>query len=217
MIEGVTIEIDPEAVLIQVRGTLRVLSSAVAGGGTGGARAIVNLHVGKDFHCDDAASDLAAFARRRSLPAPWVGLLTAALTEHAQLASEATEGITATAVVTVGLSNPVNAGVSLPAACGASTINTIVVVNATPEPAALVNLVVTATEAKVLALADAGFRGPGGGAVSGTSSDAILIAATDRGPRCRFGGPATALGWTVARAVRLAAEAGARRWIAEHP
>lgn len=215
MIDGIEIEIDPEAVVVRAPRPLRAVSSAAVGGGVGEARALVNLHVAKGFRCEDLETSLAAFVGRRRVPAPWIGLANAAFTDKAALASETADGVTAAAIVTVGLSNLASAGVTPPAVWQLSTINTVVVVDAVPEPAALVNLIVTATEAKVLALAAAGVSGPDG-AASGTSSDAVAIVTTDRGPRCRFGGPVTALGWTVARAVRAAVEAGTRRWIEEH-
>ena len=97
-----------------------------------------------------------------------------------------------------------------------STINTIVVVDADPEPGALVNLAITVTEAKALALAEAGVRAPDGGIVTGTSTDAVVIAATGRGPRCRFGGPVSEVGWLAARAAKSALDAGVARWVREH-
>jgi iron complex transport system ATP-binding protein len=217
MIEGLGIEIDAEAVVVRAAQPLIVLASAVAGGGLGAARAIVNVHVAQSFRCEDAERVLADFVRRRAVAAPWVGLLTAAWTEKAAQASDAGEGLATVAVATVGLSNPVGAGRCRAATWTPSTINTIVVVDASPEPAALVNLVVTVTEAKTLALAEAGVRAPDGGLASGTSSDAVVVAATGRGRRCRFGGPASELGAMVGRTVKSALEVGIRHWVREHP
>lgn len=216
MIRGVEIEIDREAVVIKASQPLRVVSSAVVGGGLGEARAIVNLHVPKNFPCDDPDGVLAAFARRRGIPSPYVGLMTSAWTEKAEQVIEAANGVTACAVVTVGLGNPVGAGRSLLTARQPSTINTVIVLDADPEPAALVNAVITASEAKVLALVEAGIRCADGQPASGTSTDAVVVAATGRGPRLRFGGPVSDLGWVVARTVRSALDAGIRRWLEEH-
>jgi len=124
----------------------------------------------------------------------------------------ATEGYRALAVTTVGLSNLVSAGHSPIAVSRHSTINTVVVVDADPEPAALVNAVITVTEVKGLALRTAGLVMPDGAGVSGTSTDAVAIAATGRGPVARFGGPASPLGWVVARAARAALEPAIRDW-----
>jgi iron complex transport system ATP-binding protein len=215
MIEGVEIEVGPEAVVVRASLRLTVLSSAVAGGGLTTARSIVNLHVPKHCPWEDAGLRLDAFAARRALPAPWVGLLTAAWTEKAQVASESAAGITALAVVTVGLGNPVAAGLSAAAPPAPGTINTVVVVDAVVEPAALVNLVMTATEVKSLVLAEAGLRCPDGQPATGTSTDAVVVAATGRGPTVRFGGPISDAGWIVASAARRALADGVRSWMQE--
>ena len=88
-------------------------------------------------------------------------------------------------------------------------------VDADPEPAALVNLLVTLTEVKTDVLRTAGVRCADGRPATGTSSDAIVVAATGRGARCRFGGPLTALGWAAASATRITLETGVRRWLAD--
>ncbi len=213
MIEDVTVEVDAEAVVVWARLRLVTVSSAVIGGGFAAAHAIVNCHVPKGFRCEDTERTLADFARRRAIAPPWIGLLTAACTEKAELAYDAAGGLSALAVVTIGLSNTASAGRSDAAAWAPSTINTILVVDADPEPAALVNLVITATEAKSLALAEAGVRTPDGRLASGTSTDAVVVAATGRGRSYRFGGPVSELGAVAGRAARSALDAGIRRWL----
>lgn len=216
MIAGVSVEVGSEAVVVTSHAPLRVLSSAVHHGGFVEARALVNLHVRKNDPCADPAGMIEAFARRAGVPAPWVGLLTGARTDRAVQAEEAAGGFHALAVVTVGLSNPVAAGRSPVATWAASTINTIVVVDADPEPAALVNAVITATEVKGLALREAGLLAEGGAAASGTSTDAVAVAATGRGPAARFGGPASEMGWVVARAARVALGRAIAEWQERH-
>lgn len=215
-IAGVRVTVDDEAVVVTSASALRVLSSAILGGGAGEARAAVNVHVPKGFRGEDPAGVLARFVARRALPPPVVGLLTAAATARASSATVRDGDLVALAVVTVGLSNRSAAGRSAAAAWAPSTINTILVVDADPEPAALVNLVITATEAKTLALVEAGVRTADGGLASGTSTDAVVVAATGRGGPRRFGGPLSDLGAVAARAVRAATAAGVRRWLAEH-
>ena len=213
---GVEIEIDGEGIALRFDRLLPVVSSAVVGGGFTSARAVVNVHVPKSLRLEETETQLAAFADRRRVPAPWVGLLTSAWTEKARVAEAEADGIRALAVVTVGLSNRVAAGRDRAAAWSPSTINTIVVVDAVAEAAALVNAVITATEVKTLALMSAGVRCDDGRLASGTSTDAVVVAATGRGPCCRFGGPVSDLGAVVARAVREALGAGIGRWLEEH-
>jgi adenosylcobinamide amidohydrolase len=217
MIPGVVITVDREAVVVRADEPLTVLSSAVVGGGLGKFRVIMNVHVPRSFRCEDSETVLAELARLRGLDPPWVGLLTAAWTQKAELVSDTCGALTAVAVATVGLSNVLGAGRGLPTAWAPSTINTIVVVDAAPEAAALVNLVATVTEAKTLALAEAGVRAGDGGLASGTSTDAVAVAATGRGPNSRFGGPLSELGALVARVAKRALDDGIRRWTDEHP
>ena len=213
---GVEIETDGEGVVVRFDRLLPVVSSAVVGGGFALARAVVNVHVPKSFRCDAAERVLDDFVRRRAIAFPYIGLLTAAWTQNAEVVTATADGLTATAVVTVGLSNAIGAGRTPAVAWTPSTINAIVVVEAAPEPVALVNLIITATEAKTLVLAEAGVRAADGRLASGTSTDAVVVAATGHGPRCRFGGPVSELGAVVARAVREALGAGVDRWLEEH-
>lgn len=215
--DGVEVAVDREAVVVTARAPLAAVSSAVVGGGLGAARAIVNLHVPKDVGPDDVEARLAEFVRHRGVPAPWIGLLTSAWTEKAEQAEAADHGLVALAVVTVGLCNRVAAGVDRAAVWLPSTINAIVVVDAAPEPGALVNAVMTVTEVKTALLAEAGVRCDDGTLASGTSTDAVVVAATGRGRPCRFGGPVSELGAVVARAARTALGAGVRRWLDERP
>jgi adenosylcobinamide hydrolase len=217
MIEGIEVAIGREAVVVTSARSMSVCSSAVVRGGLTEARAVINLHVAKSDPCADPPSMLSAYARRAAVPEPYVGLLTGASTEHAVVAEASCVGMAALAVVTVGLSNRAAAGRVPVLEWIPDTINTIVVVDADAEPAALVNAIITATEVKVLALDEAGIRGTEGATVSGTSTDAVVVAATGRGRRCRFGGPASELGWTAGQAVREALMRGVQQWKERNP
>ena len=214
ILDGVAARVGPEAVVVTAERELIVLSSAVVGGGFTRARAVLNLHVPKNFACADAIGTVAAAARRLGVPSPWVGLLTGAWTERAEVAGATADEVSALVVATVGLSHPSAAGLTPPAVWLPTTINTIAVVDADPEPAALVNLVATLTEVKTDVLRAAGVCCEDGRPATGTSSDAVVIAATGRGAHCRFGGPLTDVGWAAASAARQALERGVRRWLA---
>src|SRR5437773_10988913 len=86
MIDGVEVTVDQEAVVVTAAEPLAVVSSAVVGGGFTSARAVVNLHVPKSLRLEETEARLAAWADRRRVPAPWVGLLTSAWTEKACVA-----------------------------------------------------------------------------------------------------------------------------------
>ena len=213
ILDGVATRVGPEAVVVTAEHGLVVLSSAVVNGGFTRARAVLNVHVSKNFLCADAAGTVAAAARRLGVPTPWVGLLTGALTDRAEIATATADDVRALVVATVGLSHPSAAGLSPRAASLPATINTIAVVDADPEPAALVNLIATLTEVKTDVLRAAGVRCDDGRPATGTSSDAVVVAATGRGAHCRYGGPVTDVGWAAASAARQALERGVRRWL----
>jgi iron complex transport system ATP-binding protein len=219
MIVAVSYEVSAEAVVVQSRAPLTVLSSAVAGGGLGRARSIVNLHVPRNWApaghgaVGPWEAALADFASRRGLPVPVVGLATSAWTERAAVAREEEAGIEVLLLASVGLGNPTAAGISRRGVAAASTINIIAVVEAQLPPAALVNLVITVTEVKTAVLGAAGVRSPDGAPATGTSTDAVVVAATGRGRVCDFGGPISDAGAVTARAARRALERGVQAWL----
>ena len=65
-------------------------------------------------------------------------------------------------------------------------------------------------------LAETGVKCDAGLLASGTSTDAVVVAATGNGRACRFGGPVSELGSVVARAVRAAMGRGIGRWLGDH-
>lgn len=212
-LDGVETSVSREAVVVAADRELAVVSSAFAGGGFTRARTIVNVHVPKNAPCADAEATVGSFAQRHRLPGPWVGMVTSAWTDAAQSAGETAAGLSVLVLATVGLSNGSAAGWSGRATPEAGTINTIVVVDGDPEPAAMVNLVMVVTEVKTALLLECGVKGADGYQATGTSTDAVVVAATGRGLRCRFGGPVSDVGWVAARAARRALGAGVRRWL----
>ena len=203
-IPGIAVVIDEKAVRVTSERPLAVLSSAVVGGGLCSARDIVNMHVDKDYEGGSPEDDLAVFAVSCRVGGAFVGLMTAAYTEHACVAAESREGVTVAAVVSVSLSNTSNAGITPPLAASPGTINAILLVDAALTPSAMVNAVITATEAKTMTLAEWDVRTPQGDPASGTSTDSVVVACTVRGAGLSYAGPATNVGRLVARTVRAA-------------
>ena len=211
---GITVTIGRRAVRVASREPLSVLSSAVVGGGYGSSREILNVHVDDKYDGERPEEDLAATATELGVAEPFVGLMTAAYTEFARCAVESLGGLTVAAVVSVGLSNTSSAGVTPPigadqanadsSAPDPGTINVILLVDGALTPAAMVNAVITATEAKTMTLAEWNVKTPEGEAASGTSTDTVVVACTGRGGELRYAGPATPVGWLAARAVRSA-------------
>jgi adenosylcobinamide hydrolase len=205
-IDGIRVTVDERAVRVASDRPLTAVSSAMIGGGLVETRDILNMHV-EDVHLDSQPeNDLRAFASTLGITGPFIGLMTAAKTQHARLAEASCAGLKVAALASVGLSNRVCAGVSPPVAADAGTINTLVLVDAALTPPALINAVITTTEAKTLALASWDVRTTDGLPASGTSTDAVVVACTGRGTPLDYAGPSTSVGWLIARTVRQAIE-----------
>jgi iron complex transport system ATP-binding protein len=201
-ITGVVVTVDERAVRVCSERPLRVLSSALTGGGLGHTHDIVNMHVDDVAPDSSPQAELAACAAALGVGDGFVGLMTAAATQHARLTVAGDDDLTVASVVSVGLSNTTRAGLTPPAAPVPGTINAIVLVDGRLTDAALVNAVITATEAKTAVLAEWDVRTPGGELATGTSTDAVVVACTGRGDPLPYAGPATPVGHLVARTVR---------------
>lgn len=183
---------------------MRCLSSAPVGGGLGERRWIVNAHVPLDYGRHDLDAHVGEVASANGLSGGGVGMLTAAKVERFTDADDA--GVRAWA--TVGLSKPTWAA-DADGACTAwapGTVNVVALVPVRLSDAALVNAVMTATEAKTQALHERGVPG------TGTASDAVCVACPVGGAAEAFGGPRSTWGARLARAVHRAVLDGIDRW-----
>jgi adenosylcobinamide amidohydrolase len=195
------------ALVIELGGERRCLSSAVLGGGLHTATHWLNVQVDHGYARLDPGVHLAEEARARGLhPEAVIGMLTAADVAAAQTQSH---GL-ARAHATVGISQPLAAAGRLPRhVAPVGTINVLVVVDAPLCDAALAAAIQTATEAKAQALADAGVRASNhDGHATGTATDSICIAALP-GAAEQFAGPVTPIGAAIATTVHDAIFAGA--------
>lgn len=118
--------------------------------------------------------------------------------------------VTARAVATVGLSNAERVGTRLPAdARGWGTINVAVEIDTGLTDAARIEALSIATQARTVAVAEAGLQ-LATGTATGTGTDCIAIAAP--AGTTRFAGLHTDTGEAVGRAVHDAVACGARDW-----
>lgn len=175
---------------------LRTISSAVLGGGLGERRWAVNAEVHEQYHLAPEPH-LRRIAAGLGLRGAGVGLLTAAPVRRFTTGADGG----AECAATVGLSVPTWAAAPDAPAPPVGTINLVCRVPAPLDDAALVNAVVTVTEAKTQALLEAGIRG------TGTASDAVLICCPTGGGE-PYGGPRSTWGARLARAVHAAVTAG---------
>jgi adenosylcobinamide amidohydrolase len=187
---------------------LLALSSAPYGGGWGERHWVLATQVTGGYSRPDPAEHLAELARGLGLDGPGIGMLTAVDVRQVSTCRE--DGVTAAA--TVGISHSVWAAAEAgPAEAGAAagpagTVNIVAVLTRRLAPAALVNAVMTVTEAKSQALWEAGFAG------TGTPSDAVAVLCPPAGPAEEFAGPRSRWGSRLARAAHRAVLDGSRRW-----
>ncbi|MFA3875504.1 adenosylcobinamide amidohydrolase [Streptomyces sp. MMCC 100] len=181
----------------------RMVSSAVLGGGLAERAWVLNAQVAHGYRRTDPARHLAGLARAAGARGPGVGLMTAAdVSAHGRARDGGAE-----AVATAGVSVRGWAAGPEEGAAGVAPPGTINIVAALPvalSDAALVNAVMTATEAKVQALLDAGLD------CSGTPTDAVCVAARTPGDGAEvhaFAGPRSEWGARLARAVHRAVRA----------
>ena len=181
-----------------------MLSSASVGGGLGLASWLLNVGVHKRFARTDLDAHAAEVAASLRLAGHGATLLTAADVTRVQTQVE--DDVRADA--TVGITSPTWAadrtGGFTPWKPG--TINIVVQLPARLPDAALINLVMTITEAKTQALAAAGVPG------TGTASDAVAITCPTTGASEMFGGPRSHWGSRTALAVYDAVLAGSLEW-----
>jgi adenosylcobinamide amidohydrolase len=188
---------------------LLALSSAPYGGGWGERHWILAAQVGHGYDRADPAAHLAGLASDLGLDGPGIGMLTAVDVRLVSASSE--DGVAAAA--TVGLTHPSWAAASDAAPAEpardapgiAGTVNIVAVLSRRLSGAALVNAVMTVTEAKSQALWEAGCAG------TGTPSDAVAVLCAPSGPAEAYGGPRSRYGSRLARAVHRAVLDGTRR------
>ncbi|MCS6906476.1 MAG: adenosylcobinamide amidohydrolase [Anaerolineales bacterium] len=202
---SIRVHIHPHSVTLLADTAWYALSSALLGSGFTEFRSLFIYRVDKEYDHPEPWRHLREIALEKQFPSPTIGLLTAVSLERTQLVRLEESGLSVCAIVTAGVSNATCAGLTLPVALGkAHTINIVTLVNCALSPAAMVNAVITLTEAKTDTLNRLGVRTPGGEIASGTSTDAVVVAHNGVGEPLPYAGPATTLGWLMGRAVRLA-------------
>jgi len=197
----ITVDHDVTAIILQSKQPLYVLSSAVVGGGFTQTKTIINQHVDKNYRGDDPIQDLHDFASKREIT-NFVGLLTAVWMHQARSVTLRNGDLTICAVITAGVGNAIASGLSKPQGLDIGTINIILLVDGRMSDAAMVNAMLTITEAKTAILMDRNVQTPAGYPATGTSTDSVVLACTGRGDEHIYGGGMTEIGYLIGRCVR---------------
>jgi len=187
MTEGVYLEQTANHIHVRFDRPSPVVSSAVLHGGAVIADHILNLSVRNQFKNGSEVRQppevtLAEYCRHYGWSGTAVGLMTAASMDSFRLVQATEQGVEIFVLVTAGMSNARRAGdyaehreIGLPC-CQTGTINIICITTAVLSPAAMLEAVITATEAKAAALQNLGIKSPVSGApATGTGTDAIAV------------------------------------------
>jgi iron complex transport system ATP-binding protein len=184
---------------------LRTMSSGVTGSGTGWHKMFINRHVDQDYDCSDHRREMRDFLKQNGFePVDTVGMMTAVNLEDAVYRLFEGDGFSVFIVVTAGVGNTVDASRSSEhqMATIPGTINTWIFVNGHMTEEAFIQGIVTATEAKVKVLHDMEiYDSKTGTLATGTSTDSILIAATQQGLLLDFAGSITPLGKLIGKGI----------------
>ncbi len=160
----------------------------------------------------DVAAWLSAEMEREGLQQA-VGFITSRNAARHHTAEEANEDATATCPTTVGLGNVERVGRRVVgSAAKAGTINILSEVRPALSQAGLLEAMSIATEARTLAVIEAGRRVPAGIA-TGTGTDCIAIASPEGDTA--YAGKHTGVGEALGRAVDNAVSQGIAEWVAE--
>lgn len=204
---------------------LRTLNTTLWGGGFGYHNYIMNRHVDKNYDCADPIEEMDHFLQTEQYDSDKVaGMLTAAYVHDYGYKAltypprsngkpdsvHEDDDVRVCSWVTMGLGNTARAGMERkPEELFPGTINMIILIDANLSDNAMANCIITATEAKAAALQDLGVRVKDMNQVeriaTGTTTDAIVVAATGRGRLREYAGTATWIGHLIARTVYEAA------------
>lgn len=186
------------------------MSSALWRGGQQTARYFINGKAPRNYRSDDPEQELGIKLKEWGYPQEEsIGLLTAAVLANASIHEGRGDQFQLLCCATAGTGNGARAGRrqdTVYSAYRAGTINIIILIDGKLTPAAMINAVMTATEAKCAALQDAKICDGEGEIITGTTTDSLILAARPLdtpGGYHQFAGTATSIGQAIGRATYL--------------
>ncbi|MFC4410702.1 adenosylcobinamide amidohydrolase [Chungangia koreensis] len=184
---------------------LKTVSSAVLNPGSGWFRNFINRHVEGTYDHSNPRKEMIEFLEAHGYPeTDTVAMMTAVKTDEAIISEYEGSFGKLFVIVTAGIGHAVDVSEAYRhnETPGVGTINTWVIINGRLSDEAFIQAMITATEAKTKALVAEGVKDPITGTLAtGTSTDSLLVAATQAGVELPFAGPATELGKLIGRGV----------------
>ena len=192
-------------VRLQTAKPLKVISSAVHNAGLGWYSTFLNRTVPSNIAVDDVDTEMATYLKKHEYsPSNSVVMLTAVPGKHAKIKTFTDGEFEVTIMVTAGVANAVDVthGYVHNSKPHVGTINTWIIVNGAMSEEAFLQAMVTATEAKTKALGHLQVKDSLTGTMAtGTSTDSVLVAATQEGPIIQYAGTITEIGKLIGRGV----------------
>src|SRR5699024_3782546 len=199
------LKVTNERITLKTEEPLRTMSSGVTGSGVGWYTAFVNRHVDKNYNCTDHKLEMRKYLEKNGFyPNDTVGMMTAAILSDGDYCVVEADGFSALIVVTAGVGNAVDAslGKERTIEFKPGTINIWVLINGELSEEAFIQSIMTGTEAIVSAIQEMGIKDIETNTIAtGTSTDSILIGASQRGKMLPYGGTSTPLGRLVGKGV----------------
>lgn len=204
-IDETLLTFNSEQIVLQSKEPLKVVSSGVVGAGVGWYSNFVNRHVDVNYNCIDHRKEMMEYLIHHGFSiSQTVGMMTAVTLEDNSCCLYEGKDFSVMVVVTAGVGNAVDSTrTKLPVdPIKPGTINIWIFVNGKLTDEAYIQSMVTATEAKVQALHDFYILDPvTKRQATGTSTDSILVAATQQGKELGYAGTATELGHLIGKGV----------------
>ncbi len=188
---------------------LKTVSSAIYNGGTNQVKAVLNVGV-PDGYSDlslhlDPLELITSSAAKLGFTENYLAMVTAAKVTNYSLASSKTDTFSVHVAATAGCSHGESSGEEMDVQEIAGTINIIVLIDGNPSESCMVAALITATEAKSAALRDFDVRSRyTGDSATGSITDSVTVASTNRGKTLSLAGPASKLGKLVGSCTRQA-------------
>lgn len=205
MIGKENLQLYKEMIVFESPIPLKSISAGVTGAGMGLYQRFVNRHVNKNYNPQDYKQEMKQFLKINGFNSKeTVGMMTAVKLSDVVYESFHGKLFSVFIVVTAGTGNAVDAtlGKKHLDTWKPGTINTWIFVNGKLTNAAFIQGIITATEAKTKALREAEIIDQITNTLAtGTSTDSILIAATQEGQELEFAGSISELGAVIGEGV----------------
>ncbi|MFJ8263126.1 adenosylcobinamide amidohydrolase [Rummeliibacillus sp. NPDC094406] len=199
------IKVRDEFVELQTSFPLKTVSSAVHNAGFGWFQTFINRAVDIKYMCEDAHEELKRYLEKHGFsPSNTVAMMTAVAAKHVVIREFSSTISSIVVAVTAGVGNAVDVSKAYerPEKPHIGTINTWVFINGTLTDESFMQAMITATEAKTKALVIEDIRDTISNTVAtGTSTDSVLIAATQKEPFFEYAGTITGIGKLIGHGV----------------